>query len=79
MSNRKTWGWTDDPSILRNRVTFLNQDLDTAEARISDLERVLIEERKDTQYYRRLFITVSRKLDTLQDWLNFQRPPSTKE
>ena len=79
MSNRKTWSWTDDSSVLRNRTTFLNRELDEAELRIKGLEELLREERKDAQYYRRLFITASRKLDALRDWLDVQRPPSTKE
>ena len=79
MSNRKTWSWTDDSSVLRNRTTVLNRELDEAELRIKVLEELIHEERKDTQYYRRLFITASRKLDALRDWLDVQRPPSTKE
>ena len=66
MSNRKTWAWTDDSSILRNRITVLNRELDEQELEIKKLRLLLDDEHRTSQQYHRTLLSISSKLSKLQ-------------
>lgn len=68
MSNRKTWAWTDDPSILRNRITILNQELDAAEATQDRMTNVIEQTLRDNMALRRRQAQILRKITALQTW-----------
>ena len=83
MTRHKNWKWTDEPAVLRSRVTMLARELDEADERIKSLEATMKERLKSDTKNMRLSMDVDTKLRDLSEWYHSRfialAPPEEEE